>query len=450
MWILIAILIICIGIVFDMRETFDAGAYSDTRDFDIDNSLVSIYNELLERHPNRLELIKNRRAILAGSLSLEDVRQRLMDSNEYGLKIKLQSNELTPELPKMISDSRLLRKLVEIYKEERLKTCPPKIVIPLKEMFIKLNYNENALRYMLQSHKWTDFEQDILLDDDFSSAKLMDLMQDTYGGPAKIAAEAQSVPVVVPVARSHVNRMINDTDSDSTVLLNNINQNAQQIFNKDAVSVPAPTLVKPKTAAPEASPSSAQSASLGTVTTAPPSMASKPSAQSVSPATVLSSTVSNSQTPASSPVANTKPTAQTQLSAPVATTATVPTVSAKIKALTASESPTTVYPASAAAPATVSPTSVSYAVMENTGDYLPHKEVPVRQHYGDMVLRPELAWTIPQQYPQVCTTFGQPPLVQPVVLESSTAMNATPLGEAADTGVGSIMPAFKYKEYIHL
>ena len=422
LWILIAILIICIGIVFDMRENFDDGTHSDTRDFDVDNGLIKIYNELLERHPNRLELIKNRRAILAGTLSLEDVRQRLMDSNEYGLKIKLQSNDLTPELPKMISDSRLLRKLVEIYKEERLKTCPPKIVIPLKEMFIKLNYNENALRYMLQSHKWADFEQDILLDDDFSSEKLMDLMQDTYGGPAKIAVEAQqhmAVSVAVPVARSHANRMINDTDSDSTVLLNNINQNAQQIFNKEAISVPAPTSVEPKTAAPEASPSSAQSGSLGTVTTAPP-----PIAQSVPPVTVSPSAVSDSRTNMT-PATNTAPVA----------TAPAPAVSA---------------PPSSLPPKSASPATVSYAVMENTGDYLPHKEVPVRQHYGDMVLRPELAWTVPQQSPQVCTTFGKPPLVQPVVLESSTAMNATPLGEAADTGVGSIMPAFKYKEYVHM
>jgi hypothetical protein len=68
-------------------------------------------------------------------------------------------------------------------------------------------------------------------------------------------------------------------------------------------------------------------------------------------------------------------------------------------------------------------------------------------HHGDMVLRPEYAWSVPQQRPPVCTTFGQPSLVQPVMVSSSLLLG-TPLEEAEKTQVGSIMPKFQYTEYI--
>ena len=70
-------------------------------------------------------------------------------------------------------------------------------------------------------------------------------------------------------------------------------------------------------------------------------------------------------------------------------------------------------------------------------------------HHGDMVLRPEFAWSVPQQHPPVCYTLGKKPLVQPVVLPNKM-LNGTLLGDAADTAVGSIMPKVDYKEYIDM
>lgn len=73
--------------------------------------------------------------------------------------------------------------------------------------------------------------------------------------------------------------------------------------------------------------------------------------------------------------------------------------------------------------------------------------VAVRTHYGDMVLRPEFAWAVPQQAPPVCTTLGQKPLVQPLLMNSKLLLG-TPLDDANDTQVGSIMPKFTYQEYV--
>jgi len=50
--------------------------------------------------------------------------------------------------------------------------------------------------------------------------------------------------------------------------------------------------------------------------------------------------------------------------------------------------------------------------------------------------------------PPVCTSSGTKNIVQPVFLDSKMLFNATSLDEATNnTGVGSIMPKFEYREY---
>lgn len=68
-------------------------------------------------------------------------------------------------------------------------------------------------------------------------------------------------------------------------------------------------------------------------------------------------------------------------------------------------------------------------------------------HKGDMVLRPEYEWSVPQQRAPVCTTLGQKPLVQPVFVNSSLLLG-TNLEDAEDTQIGSIMPKFQFQEYV--
>lgn len=68
-------------------------------------------------------------------------------------------------------------------------------------------------------------------------------------------------------------------------------------------------------------------------------------------------------------------------------------------------------------------------------------------HEGDMVLRPEFAWSVPQRRAPVCNTLGQRPLVQPL-LESSKLLLGTPLDSATrNTQVGSVMPKFVHQQY---
>lgn len=77
----------------------------------------------------------------------------------------------------------------------------------------------------------------------------------------------------------------------------------------------------------------------------------------------------------------------------------------------------------------------------------PYVNGKIPTHRGDMVLLPEMAWSVPMPRAPVCTTFGQKPLVQPLY-ENSKLLLGTPIDE--DTSVGTIMPKFQYKEYINM
>ncbi|MEI8280609.1 MAG: hypothetical protein WCG87_12680, partial [Bacteroidota bacterium] len=77
------------------------------------------------------------------------------------------------------------------------------------------------------------------------------------------------------------------------------------------------------------------------------------------------------------------------------------------------------------------------------------KRIYLPTHHGDMVLRPEMAWSVPEPRAPVCTSLGQDPLVQPVFSSSSTLLLGTPLDQA-DNSVGTIMPKIEFREYIDL
>jgi hypothetical protein len=89
--------------------------------------------------------------------------------------------------------------------------------------------------------------------------------------------------------------------------------------------------------------------------------------------------------------------------------------------------------------------NLTMALNDITTDNKGRKRIPIHKH--DMVLIPEFAWSVPQEFPPVCTTLGQKPLVQPV-MNNSALLLGTPLDDANNTQVGSIMPKFEYKEYV--
>lgn len=355
-WFLILFLFVCIGtwIEWKRRELFQGGdtlriqeGFSVAEGTTLEEQVIAIYREVLQRPPNAQEMVDATRAITAGRWTLEGLKQRLIDSEEYERMIKLQSNDLAPELQKMISDKVLLDRIAAIYLEELKKAIPAHMVLPLKDAYVALQYNEYALRALLRSDNYKYLEADVKSATNMDKEAFMALMEKQVGSvdsimekgavlakeaeAARAAAAAASGTAIPPSAlgttptgacpSDQVPRTVNDRDSDMSCMVEGILANSQRVFNRDE----AAKMIQQQ--------------------------------------------------------------------------------------------------------------------------YTEEVKLPV--HYGDMVLRPEMAWSVPQQPPPVCTTLGQKPLVQPVFTDSKLLLG-TPLEEAKEnTAVGSIMPAFQpSKEYV--
>jgi hypothetical protein len=331
-WIAVVVAVVLAG-YFWVEKAYPLEGFATAKT--LEDEITDIYLEILMRQPTGTELIDHVRRIQRGTMTLEGLRERLIESDEYERMMKTQSNQLAPELDRMLSDRSIVEKLSRIYREERGKAIPEKMIQPLKDIYIELDYNEFAFRAFLRDSAYEDFEADVLRMLTPTRADVLALFEKRFNKEAIIAEGARlkkeydalkanagassSGSGGSPVAANEAGdaRCIGDLDSDSKDMLSSIQQMCANLFDKD---LEAQCLDK--------------------------------NAKSI-----------------------------------------------------------------------------------------------ILTHHGDMVLRPEYEWSVPQQRPPVCTTLGQKPLIQPVMVNSSLLLG-TPLEDAADTQVGSIMPKFKYTEYI--
>lgn len=349
-WSIIIFIFVCVGYIIQKQCAMSEAEHFAVH-IGLEEQIMGLYDEILQRSPSSTELISSARDIGEGKLTIDGLRQRLLDSDEYNRSIKLQSNSLTPELPKIIADKDLLQKIIAIYEDEKKTKIPNDAILPLKDVYIWLNYNEYALRALLRDKAYANFEADVLRNDMLDAAVLQEMLQKTFNqedleavgvtiaeqiardnstatataaaaaGAASSASAATSTGCVSGVcAQDSTQRTLGDKDSDMTPMVNGIMSNADRIFNKD-----------------------------------------------------------------------------------------------------------------------------EYARMLDR--QLEEGRIPVQMHYGQMALRPDMSWSVPQRQAPVCTTLGQKPLVQPVMTNSPLLLG-TILEDAEDTEVGSIMPKFEYKEYV--
>jgi hypothetical protein len=139
------------------------------------DSIIQLYLELLQRQPTSSELTDSNRQMQAGLININGIRRKIIDSDEYQRNIKLQSNELNPELKKVLSDSELINYISNIYNEEAGKSIPSKMELPLRDIYIYLDYNDFAFRAMLRDLKYGTFEQDVLATEKINKTTLIEI-----------------------------------------------------------------------------------------------------------------------------------------------------------------------------------------------------------------------------------------------------------------------------------
>ena len=141
----------------------------------INESIIQLYLELLQRQPKSKELTDATNQISKGTLNLEGLRRRLIDSDEYQRNTKLQTNVLNPELTKIISDNELISYIAKLYNEETGKIIPPTMQLPLRDIYIYVDYNDYAFRAMLRNEKYNTFEQDVMTTNNVTKPQLIEI-----------------------------------------------------------------------------------------------------------------------------------------------------------------------------------------------------------------------------------------------------------------------------------
>lgn len=353
LWSVIIATFICLGVWIESSQA-QLEAFTGSSAATIEDTVLGIYQQVLDRSPSSTELVDATRNLRDGTWTEAGLRQRLIDSDEYQRLIKTQSNLLTPELTKMIADRAIIDMISKIYEEEKQHAIPDDLILPLKAAFVALDYNEYAFRALLRAPKYSYFEADVQEANDVTIDTVTALLDKHVGGLSTLEAQgkelaraaqftttnaqltasslgagasgngagAGSTEVVGAATSDKPARTVNDTDGNMSPMIDAIINRSQRVFDKDELA--------------------------------------------------------------------------------------------------------------------------KMIDQQYTETY----RIPSRLHYGDMVLRPDMSWSVPQERPPVCTSLGQKQLVQPVMVNSALLLG-TPLDEATDnTQVGSIMPGFEYKEFV--
>ena len=346
-------------------------------------NIVNLYKELLQRQPVSLELSAAMSKIMNGLLTMEGLRRQIIDTDEYGRLIKMQSNELNPELKKMISDQEVITHAASIYYQEFNKLVTKIIELPLRDIYIYLEYNDYALRAMLRDSKYTDFENDIRTQENLNKPLLISTFLKYFNvdylkiaGTTIFTTNPDLSMAGTGIVNAGEGSGMNGIGTDGGSGMNGIGTGGGSGTNGIGPG-PGMSNYRPLSFKGLFDKDAAADNGFG-----------------------------DNKSRKVVPLADDVPYSMTQTAV-----------------------------------------NLKMAYNDMTTDNYGTKRIPIHKH--DMVLIPEFAWTVPQEFPPVCTTLGQKPLVQPVMTNSALLLG-TPLGDAKNTQVGSIMPKFEYKEYVSI
>ncbi len=301
----------------------------------VEENIIDTYKALLQRSPTAVELLNAKNNIKKGTMTFEDLKNRLIQTDEYLRIVKAQSNSLTPEMTRMMSDEYIINKITDLYKAEVKKTIPKDMIYPLKDIYVDiLDFNEFSLRAMLRDAKYQLFEKEIQFTRDVNYDLMVDIF-DKYFDRKELKIIGNNIKTL-----EGYNIIKNEPLAPS------LNKEYRKIDNNDMLFTQY----------------------------------------------LIDKIIDGESNKKSSNIAD--------------------TISDIIKANN----------------------------NNNTCTSATTKE-------GHMVLDPSLAWSVPQEHPPVCTTLGQPPQVKPLMNDSKLLLG-TPLDDAKNTQVGSIMPKFEYKEFV--
>jgi hypothetical protein len=210
--------------------------------------IINIYKSILQRQPNSTELNKNLYLFGTGELNEVSLKKQLLNSPEYLRLTKMQSNDVESGLEGALAKEDLLTKLTNIYYEERKDDCPRKMILPLRDTYIHLQYNDYLYRAVLRHNNYPKYERDILDSALLTKEKLLEIFNKYFdltelklvGNDIRkeylLSMKNELGKIPEPSKNKNNGSDINDTGINLEEQLNKILKNSNNIFDKDKLS----------------------------------------------------------------------------------------------------------------------------------------------------------------------------------------------------------------------
>ena len=165
--------------ISDAYLPYSLNTYKDDIKTPEDNNnqylIITLYRELLGRQPTKLELYRIMSKLHNKELDQYTLRTNIINSEEYIRLIKLQSNNVNPELEYSFAKNDLINTIAKIYNNELEKIIPTGMSLPLRDIYIYMQYNKYLFRAMLNHNNYIKFENEILNTDRLKREKLLDI-----------------------------------------------------------------------------------------------------------------------------------------------------------------------------------------------------------------------------------------------------------------------------------
>jgi hypothetical protein len=156
-----------------LPDYVDLKTHSDTKINEF--IIINTYKTLLDRQPKAEELSKLLIEFYNGELNEDLLKTRIYNSTEYRMIAKMQSNDIDAGLISQVSAINMIDRLRDMYKKELMKDPVKEMLLPLKDCYIHLQYNDYLFRAMLRHANFALFEKEVLETLMLSREKLLDI-----------------------------------------------------------------------------------------------------------------------------------------------------------------------------------------------------------------------------------------------------------------------------------
>ena len=131
-------------------------------DNEIEYKIIITFKELLYRQPTSREINEYKIKIKNYNIKINDIRNIIINSDEYKNVISLQSNETNRNITYNYATDNLHKIIADNYFKELDEEIPNYLLRPIKDIYEQLlQYNEYLLRALFINSKFNDFKDDI-------------------------------------------------------------------------------------------------------------------------------------------------------------------------------------------------------------------------------------------------------------------------------------------------